>query len=321
MIGFNVCYSEGAAGMCTNQAAFQLYNNSDSVGLAWIADGVFNNGTQIELTKVWSALAAYEHIWNPKWRTAVGGGYVNVDYGSAATNLILARTPGAAAACGVAARLAAHLCSAAFTLHAGQQLQSGLQLLGSLYPHPVEPGAAARYRSGSDCTNTTTPRSKARRPWRRTARVPPSSTGSSTTRTSGPRCSAGSATSIHDRLSDPGKLQPPGGQPPGVLLCLKAALIRRHIQWLSPWRTSRLETGVQPCSGGFVNPTALMPVLGKTSSIAFQKPSAPSGGSRQVDDSRPRRSRNLPSVSGPAPMSPFFLPCRLCRPTCRAYRA
>ena len=48
--------------------------------LAWIADGVFNTGTQIELTRVWSALAAYEHIWNPKWRTAVGGGYVNVDY-------------------------------------------------------------------------------------------------------------------------------------------------------------------------------------------------------------------------------------------------
>ncbi len=40
--------------------------------LAWTADGVFNTGTQIELTRVWSALAAYEHIWNPKWRTAVG---------------------------------------------------------------------------------------------------------------------------------------------------------------------------------------------------------------------------------------------------------
>jgi hypothetical protein len=104
MIGFNVCYSEGAAGMCTNQGAFQLYNNSDNVGLAWIADGVFNNGTQIELTKVWSALAAYEHIWNPKWRTAVGGGYVNVDYNGTATNLINARLPGAGPAnCGVVA--------------------------------------------------------------------------------------------------------------------------------------------------------------------------------------------------------------------------
>ena len=73
-------------------------------GSAWIADGVFANGTQIELTKVWSALAAYEHIWNPKWRTAVGGGYVNVDYNGTATNLINAQLPGAGPAnCGVAA--------------------------------------------------------------------------------------------------------------------------------------------------------------------------------------------------------------------------
>jgi hypothetical protein len=104
MVGFNVCYSEGAAGMCTNQGAFQLYQNSNIVGFAWIADGVFNTGTQIELTKVWSALAAYEHIWNPKWRTAVGGGYVNVDYNGTATNIINARLPGAGPAnCGVVA--------------------------------------------------------------------------------------------------------------------------------------------------------------------------------------------------------------------------
>jgi len=113
MIGFNVCYTEGAAGFCTNQGAFQLYNNSNNVGLAWIADGVFGSGTQIELTRVWSALAAYEHIWNPKWRTAWGGGYVNVDYNGAATNIINARLPGAGPAnCGV---VAAGATIAAFT--------------------------------------------------------------------------------------------------------------------------------------------------------------------------------------------------------------
>jgi hypothetical protein len=30
-------------------------------------------------------LAFNEHIWNPKWRTAVGGGYVNLDYNGIAT--------------------------------------------------------------------------------------------------------------------------------------------------------------------------------------------------------------------------------------------
>jgi hypothetical protein len=103
MIGFNVCYSEGSAGRCTNENAWSLYQNSDRVGLGWNSDGVFGTGTQIELTKVWSALAAYEHIWNPKWRTAVGGGYVDVKYNNAATNLILSQTAGGAAACGVPA--------------------------------------------------------------------------------------------------------------------------------------------------------------------------------------------------------------------------
>jgi len=102
MIGFNVCYTEGAPGFCTNNNQWTLYNNSDSVGVGWIADGVFNTGTDIELTKVWSALVGYEHIWNPKWRTSVFGGYVNVQYGSAAANGILQHTPGALAACGVA---------------------------------------------------------------------------------------------------------------------------------------------------------------------------------------------------------------------------
>jgi hypothetical protein len=100
-IGFNVCYTEGAPGFCTNNNFFQVYNSSTNVALGWVADGIFGTGTQVELTRTWSALAFYEHIWNPKWRTAVGGGYVNVDYNTAATTLILQRFPGAAAACGV----------------------------------------------------------------------------------------------------------------------------------------------------------------------------------------------------------------------------
>jgi hypothetical protein len=102
MVGFNVCYAEGASGMCTNNNFFQLYISNTSVALGWTTDGVFTTCSQVELTRVWSALAAYEHIWNPKWRTAVGGGYVNVDYNSTAANFILQKTPGALAACGVA---------------------------------------------------------------------------------------------------------------------------------------------------------------------------------------------------------------------------
>jgi hypothetical protein len=101
--GFNICYTEGAPGFCTNNSVFTLYDSNTSVGVGWIADGVFSTGTQIEVTRVWSALAFYEHIWNARWRTSWFGGYVNVDYGSAATNQILQRTPGGFAACGVPA--------------------------------------------------------------------------------------------------------------------------------------------------------------------------------------------------------------------------
>jgi hypothetical protein len=89
-VGFNLCAAEGAPGFCTNQNGFQSYNASTSVGLGWISDGVFAQGTEVELTRVWSALAAYQHIWNPRWRTSWFGGYVVIDYNANATALICA---------------------------------------------------------------------------------------------------------------------------------------------------------------------------------------------------------------------------------------
>ena len=100
-IGFNVCYAEGAVGFCANNNFFQLYNSSTSVGLGWMANGVFDNGTNVELTQVWSALAGYQHIWNPHWRTAIGGGYVSINYSDAAKNMIVSRMPNSLQACGV----------------------------------------------------------------------------------------------------------------------------------------------------------------------------------------------------------------------------
>ena len=120
------------------------------MGLGWIADGVFTTGTQIELTRVWSALAGYEHIWNPKWRTSVFGGYVNVDYNGAATNSILQQTPGALAACGVPGVGATTFGVTLLRVTAA----APTELLGSRHPHPVEPGPAARYRPRSALLTT-----------------------------------------------------------------------------------------------------------------------------------------------------------------------
>jgi Porin subfamily len=84
ILGANACYTEGAPGFCTDSTSgIQLYNASTSVGVGWIADGVFGTGTQVELTRSWSAVAYYQHIWNPNWRTSVYGGYAAIDYNGA----------------------------------------------------------------------------------------------------------------------------------------------------------------------------------------------------------------------------------------------
>jgi Porin subfamily len=87
--GVNFAYGEGATGYVTNIGnGMSIYDGSSSVGVGWISDGVFANGTEVELTRAWSINAGYQHIWNPKWRTSIFGGYVNIDYNSNATALI-----------------------------------------------------------------------------------------------------------------------------------------------------------------------------------------------------------------------------------------
>jgi Porin subfamily len=88
--GVNFAYAEGATGYVTNAGGMSIYDSSSSLGVGWFSDGVFANGTEIELTRAWSVNAGYQHIWNPKWRTSIFGGYVNIDYGSNATALICA---------------------------------------------------------------------------------------------------------------------------------------------------------------------------------------------------------------------------------------
>jgi hypothetical protein len=87
-IGANFCYSEGAAGFCTNAGTFAKYDSSTSVALGWISDGIFDTGTQVEHTKVWSINGGYQHFWSPQWRTSLYGGYVDIDYSGGATFLI-----------------------------------------------------------------------------------------------------------------------------------------------------------------------------------------------------------------------------------------
>ena len=89
IVGVNFAYGEGATGFVANGSAnSQMYNSSTSVGVGWLSDGVFTNGTAVELTRAWSITAAYEHVWSPRWRTSWYGGYASIDYNGAATGII-----------------------------------------------------------------------------------------------------------------------------------------------------------------------------------------------------------------------------------------
>jgi len=96
-------YSEGAAGYATKGGSWQIYGNS-GVGVGWITDGLFDTGRAIELTRVWSVNAAYQHRWSLMWQTSVYGGYVDVSYNNAAKTIINSHLPGTTGSiqCGVA---------------------------------------------------------------------------------------------------------------------------------------------------------------------------------------------------------------------------
>src|SRR6266481_4134468 len=82
-------YSKGAAGYATSAwGPTAVFGSGLNAGLGWLAEGVYAPGTNVELTTVWSFNAAYEHRWNPHWRTSDYGGMFGVQYDGAATALI-----------------------------------------------------------------------------------------------------------------------------------------------------------------------------------------------------------------------------------------
>jgi Porin subfamily len=102
--GINGQYSEGASGYgAAPGQVWSILKPGTSIGIGFAADGVFDTNREIEMTTVWNVIAFYQHIWNPKWRTSLYGGYVRVDYNDVATNIINSHLPGAAGTlvCGV----------------------------------------------------------------------------------------------------------------------------------------------------------------------------------------------------------------------------
>ena len=109
--GMQGCYSEGAAGYCTRATgAWQMYSTGNNAGFGWTSDSIYDSagqvagyGGEVHLTTVWGINGYAQHLWSPKWRTSLYGGYIEVDYDSTATALINSHLPGAAGTtpCGV----------------------------------------------------------------------------------------------------------------------------------------------------------------------------------------------------------------------------
>jgi hypothetical protein len=74
-------YAVGAAGYASfATGASAIFGAGQKVGLSYQVDGVYDYGSSVELTHIWSANAVYEHLWNDKWKSSFYGGAMGIDF-------------------------------------------------------------------------------------------------------------------------------------------------------------------------------------------------------------------------------------------------
>ena len=90
-----ISYTQGASRYNFMNPNFNAgIRHSDGQGFGFISDAVYggrlqdNNTTSLELTQTLAINAAYEHFWNPAWRTSVYGGYAEVNYSGLASAMM-----------------------------------------------------------------------------------------------------------------------------------------------------------------------------------------------------------------------------------------
>jgi hypothetical protein len=92
-------YCHGATGYCVfgpNQFNF-VFGGGNTAAMGYATDGVYVNGSQIELTDSFAWSAGYQHYWNAQWRTGTLLGQSFTKYSSTAQSML----------CGTAAASAA----------------------------------------------------------------------------------------------------------------------------------------------------------------------------------------------------------------------
>jgi hypothetical protein len=91
--GAEVSYGEGATGYVTAaKGPWQMYSSGNNAGFGWVTDGIYAGpgpgGTSVELTTAFTINGFYQHLWSPKWRTSLYGGYTEIDYNGTAKTMI-----------------------------------------------------------------------------------------------------------------------------------------------------------------------------------------------------------------------------------------
>jgi hypothetical protein len=92
--GAQANYGRGAMGYVSRATGTWFMRSGNNIAGSNVLDGVFADGTKIELSKEWAAGVEYEHYWTPRLRTAAVAGFVSVNYDQAAKDLICAGAPG-----------------------------------------------------------------------------------------------------------------------------------------------------------------------------------------------------------------------------------
>jgi Porin subfamily len=93
----NFCH--GAQSYCVSTGLYGqsfVYGSGNTVSMSYAVDGVFVNGSQIELTNGFNWALAYQHYWNPQWRTAIVGGQAYTWYSDTAKGMLCGTVAGAA---------------------------------------------------------------------------------------------------------------------------------------------------------------------------------------------------------------------------------
>ena len=98
----------GAAGGAVTGA---IVGGPVGAAVGGVAGSVVNPPTGMELTTAWNVNAAYEHFWNPRWRTSLYGGYAQVRYGDTANGLLCGAFGGGNAALVAGAAVATAGCN------------------------------------------------------------------------------------------------------------------------------------------------------------------------------------------------------------------